>query len=131
VARAAGKTAALLLAWILALTGPLPANAGQKVALPNGQVLTFGAQSAHKTKTERSTDIMQKERGPGSVAWHILAGRPAIIWDPGDKEVVASWMRSNAGQAVINKWMTRGDTRGRVFYNADVVLKNYFGVSSR
>ena len=131
MARTAGKTATLLLAWTFALPGPLPVNAGQRVALPNGKVLTFGAQSGRKTKVERSTDIMQREHGPGSVAWHILAGRPTIIWDPGDKEVVVSWMRSNAGQAVINKWMTKGDTHGTVFHNADVILKNYFSISSR
>jgi hypothetical protein len=128
-APAAGKMTPLFLAWILALTGPLPANASQKVALPNGEVLHFGGRGGLKPK--HSTDIMQKEHGPGSVAWHILAGTPTIIWDPGDKEVVASWMRSSAGQAVINKWMTKGDTHGTVFHNADVVLKDYFGVSSR
>jgi len=130
MAGAAAKNAPLVLAWILALTGPLPANArGQKVALANGQILSFGDRGGIKPR--HSTSIMQRERGPGSVAWHILAGTPAIIWDPGDKEIVASWTRSNAGQVVINKWMTKGDTHGRVFYNADVVLKDYFGLSSR
>lgn len=128
-ARPAGKFTPLLLAGILALTGPLPAKAIQRVALPNGEVLHFGGRGG--TKPRHSTTIMQKEHGPGSVAWHILAGTPPIIWDPGDKEVVASWMGSKAGKAVINKWMTKGDTQGTVFHNADVVLKDYFGVSSR
>lgn len=125
--RATSKTVTLLLAGILALTGPLPGNTSQKVALPNGEVLHFGSRGGLKPR--HSTNIMQKEQGPGSVAWHILAGTPTIIWDSGDKEVVANWMRSNAGQAVINKWMTKGDTHGTVFHNADVVLKNYFGAS--
>jgi hypothetical protein len=34
-----GKTAALLLAGILVLTAPLPANAGSWVALPNGKAI--------------------------------------------------------------------------------------------
>ena len=128
--RHAGKPAPILFAGILlALTGPSPVNAIQRVALPNGEVLHFGGRGG--TKPRHSTYIMQKEHGPGSVAWHILAGTPTIIWDPGDKEVVASWVRSNSGQAIINKWMTKGDTQGRVFHNADVILKDYFNASSR
>jgi hypothetical protein len=128
LARTGVRIVPLLAAWILALTGPLPANASQKVALPNGEVLSFGSHGGLKPK--HSSDIMQKEKGPASVAWHILAGTPPIIWDQGDKEVVANWMRSNSGQAVIKKWMTKGDTRGTVFNNADMILKNYFSSSS-
>ena len=35
---------------LLAFAGPLPVNASQKVALPNGEALNFGAKSGHKHK---------------------------------------------------------------------------------
>jgi hypothetical protein len=50
----------------------------------------------------------------------------SFIWDPGDKEIVAKWVSSRIGKTTINKWMTKGDSHGNVFPNADMILKNYF-----
>jgi hypothetical protein len=126
-ARTAGKKLCFfLLAWIPALTDPLPANArSQKVALPNGEVLQFN----NKGGPLHSNYVMQKE-GPNGVAWRILIGR-TFVWDPGDKEAVVSWLNSRSGQGLVKKWMTVGDSRGTVFHNADEILKNYFGGSPR
>ena len=33
----------------------------------------------------------------------------SFIWDPGDKEIVAKWVDSQTGKAIIDKWMTKGD----------------------
>jgi hypothetical protein len=125
VVRAGVETVPLLLAGILASAGALPTNASQKVALPNGEVLHFGAQSGHTSKLKYSTSIMKDERGPNSVVWRILMKVP-FIWDPGDKETVVRWIDSRDGQAQIKSWMTRGDTHGTVFHNADAVLRSYF-----
>ena len=56
---------------LLAFAGPLPVNASQKVALPNGEVLNFGARSGHKHK---------------QLNWPIN-GRPATEKDLADKRI--------------------------------------------
>ena len=126
--RAAGKAAPLFFVGMLALTWSLPVGAVQKVALPNGEVLHLGDKGG--LNPQHSTDIMKKELGPRSILWRVLMGVP-FIWDSGDKEVVFSWMNSRDGQAQIKGWMTKGDTHGTVFHNADVILKNYFEIHSK
>jgi len=56
---------------LLAFAGPLPVNASQKVALPNGEVLNFGAKSGHKHK---------------QLDWPIN-GRPVTEKDLADKRI--------------------------------------------
>jgi len=71
---------------LLAFAGPLPVNASQKVALPNGEVLNFGAKSGHKHK---------------QLDWPIN-GRPVTEKDLADKRICwndgRTWIYGAGGQ---------------------------------
>jgi hypothetical protein len=123
--RTLAKTALLGLS-VLAWTLPVHAQT-QRVAMPGGEVLTFNVKGGLRHSDEHSTAIMNKWGGPVSVAWRILMEKErSFIWDPDDKEIVAKWVGSQSGKTIIDKWMTKGDSHGNVFPNADRILRNYF-----
>jgi hypothetical protein len=135
VVRAGVETAPLLLAGILALAGALPTNASQKVALPNGEVLHFGAQSGHthkpKTSGKTSLEIAENENGISSIVWHIVAGRN-FEWDESNhkysRNAVIRWLNSAPGERYVLAKMT--DTRNPfgVFPNGLRLLNDEFGL---
>jgi hypothetical protein len=111
------------MALILALTRLPRADASQKVALPNGEVLHFAVPGGGAIK--HSTDIMKEGFGPPSVLWYILDQKP-VVWDSGDKEAVVQWINSSVGQSVVRRWMDHGDSHGTIYPGADTKLRNYF-----
>ena len=135
--RTAAEAVPLSLAGILALAGTLPLNAGQKVALPSGEVLHVGVQPGHTYKPnssgKTSLEIAENENGMHSIVWHLVAGKH-FKWDESNpkysRNAVVRWLNSTPGETYVLARMT--DTRDPfgVFPNGLRLLNEEFGLDN-